>query len=138
MNKKFMVKTLSITNAILTAAIVAGAVAIFFTTNDGLIKYFSAGLAVGALVGGVVKSLIAIPKKYKDKDERALLVDIVAGLIGKSVLGVICFILFVLALAGVVKTDAFDPGQILFYSFGILLVTFAAQWVAYMVIDRKM
>ena len=72
----------------MVSAIAALAVVLFFAADNATIKGLAVGLGVGAIIGGLLKCLIIIPKKYKDKDERTLLVALLTNMISQSVFGI--------------------------------------------------
>jgi len=138
MNKKFVIRTLTTVSIILVSAIAALAVALFFASDEAIIKGFAVGIGTGALVGGLIKSIVVIPKKYREKDERALLVTLLSNLISQSVFGLSSYLCLMLILTGVIAVNVFDIPLILI-SVGIIAVlTFASEKAAYMVIDKRM
>lgn len=138
MNKKFVIKIFTTVSMILIGAIVILAIIIAVTSSDIAIRYFAIGLGSGALVGGILKCLVAIPKKYKDKDERALLVALIANLISQSVFGIASYLCLMLVLTDIITVDALGIKSVLIFALVIISLTFITDKIAYRVIDAKM
>ncbi|MBN2880335.1 MAG: hypothetical protein JXN65_11985 [Clostridia bacterium] len=138
MNKKFVIKTLTTVSIILVSAIAVLAVALFFASDEAIIKGFAVGLGLGALVGGLIKSIVVIPKKYREKDERALLVTLLSNLISQSVFGLSSYLCIMLLLTGLIAVNVFDIPLILISVGIIAALTFISEKVAYVIIDKKM
>ncbi|MEX1376153.1 MAG: hypothetical protein AB1Z23_01655 [Eubacteriales bacterium] len=138
MNKKFVIKTLTILSSVLVAATVVLAAILAILTVDSLIRGFAIGTGIGAIIGGVLNYFVIIPKRYKDKDERSLLVEVLASLISASVFGLASYLFFLLVLTGVMDIATFDSMNILLYAGIIIVLTLVSEKLSYLIIDKTL
>jgi len=138
MNKQLVIKMLITTGLILISALVVFAAVLFFTADDTMIKAFAAGIGAGAVIGGLIKFLIVIPKKYKEKDERYLMVTLLSSLISQTVFGFTSYIGLMFVMTRILIINEFNAGPILISVFIIISLTFTAEKIAYKFIDKRM
>lgn len=138
MNKKFVIKTLTLVSMILIGLIALMGFIIAIANDEVMIRAFGLGLGIGALVGGTIKCLVFIPKKYADKDERTMLVVLLSHLISQSVFGLSAYLFLMVALTGIVAVGTFNI-PIILASVGIIVaLTFISEKVSYAIINNKM
>lgn len=138
MNKKFVIKTLTLVNMIFIGVIAIMGFIIAIANDEVMIRAFGLGLGIGALVGGTIKCLVFIPKKYADKDERTMLVVLLSHLISQSVFGLSAYLFLMVALTGIVAVGTFNIPIILAIVGIIVALTFIAEKVSYAIINNKM
>ena len=138
MNKQFLIKTLTTVGIILVSAIAVLAVVLFFAAETDTIKGLAVGLGAGAIIGGLIKCLVIIPKKYNDKDERTLLVTLLTNTISQSVFGIVSYLCLMFVLTDVIDINSFDIRFISMFAGIVVLLTFASNKIVYKIIDSKL
>ncbi len=102
MNKELLIKICKIQAFVLAILIISGCFALIVLNKTGEMKAVIIGIIVGVLVGTVIKIKISIPRRYKHKDERTLLISLIASIISGSYFGVASFLAFILVVTDII------------------------------------
>ena len=115
MKDNLVVKTISILETVLMIlfVIVGISISVILKTIVGAIA-----IIVVALIWFMIIKFM-IPKKYKDKDERMLLIELVSLLIAQSIFGFTAYLCFTMSAIGVLE---FENGSMMFFNIVIVLV----------------
>lgn len=135
MNKHDIIKILKIFSIfmIFTAAVGTLSIGLFSPHPD--IKPVMYGLCIGLSLGGFIKIKYSIPYKYKNKDERDLIITLIASILSSTYFGVASFSAFIFVITKIVTINLADTS----YSMAFFLIiggTILVDKLAYMVLQH--
>ncbi len=102
MTKEFLIKIFTIFSIVLIAFVAIGGLVIFFTASSATTKGIGVGLTVGMIIGRIIKIKYTIPKMFKDKDERTIVITLLTKLISQSVFAILTFFCLILTVTGII------------------------------------
>lgn len=106
MNKEMLIKIFRIFSGIFVSLIVMGCFITYLTLDTPEIRGVILGIGIGVTIGGIIKIKYSIPRKYRDKDERTMLMSLISSVASGSYFGVASFICFVLMASKIIEIDA--------------------------------
>lgn len=113
MSKELLIKIYKIQALVMSLLIISGCSAVIIMSKNGEVKAVVAGIIVGVLLGSVIKIKHSIPRRYKNKDERTLLISLVASIISGSYFGIASFLAFILVVANIFTIHIADKNYII-------------------------
>lgn len=133
MDKKSLIKVFKIQNLATGVAITIIAGLLYILANNDMLKGISTGMAIGIWIGVVMNHFVKIPKVFGRKDERQLVLSLIAILLSLGAAFSIAVILFALAAMDAVTFSL----TTYFYALAILLITtFAVRFGSYKLLDN--
>ncbi len=133
MNRKGVLRVLQISTLIQVALVIAIAIVTIFTTDDFVIRSIFIGAIFGVIAGGAVDVFVGLPKKFGNKDERMIIIELLAGF--ASLVIAFTIIVFSLLLMGTAVIEA-DMLVVLICIFSSVIVMYISNIILKMVIDR--
>lgn len=135
MSKHDIIKILKIFSIFMIFTAAAGTLAIGIFAQHPDIKPVMYALCTGLSIGGFIKIKYSIPYKYNDKDERDLIITLIASILSSTYFGVASFAAFTFVITKIVTINVSDTS----YSIAFFLIiggTAIVDKAAYMILQH--
>lgn len=133
MDKQSLIKVFKIENLSLGFIVSAVAIIIGIFGEGAVMKGMAIGMAIGLWIGVGINHYIQIPKVYGNKDERELILMIIAVSLG---MGIALIGTIILLSMTVVDAISFTPVSYMFTMFGIVGISLAVRFGSYKLLDN--
>ena len=104
MNKNIVIKIMQWSETAAILSIIITGIIIYLTNMEPYSKGLGLGIAIGALIGGIIRVFVVVPKQFGNKDERTLSIEILAELISLGFIFVFVYIVFVLTMVELIDS----------------------------------
>lgn len=138
MTKEFLRKVFSFFSILIAILISLAGLIIFFTGQNGTEKGIGIGLTVGILIGGFIKIKFKIPKMFKDKDERTIVITLLTKVISESFFAVFAYLCFVLTATGVLYFNPDKNMKMLIFIAVMIVTTQLVDKITYKILCNKL
>ncbi len=103
MNKRKIIKFLYAVEITIVVAISLGCFSFMILSDDSFAQRIFLGVGIGAIIGGLMDILLVLPKKFKDKDERTLVISLLSQLIAYVMGFILLFICLLLVVFNIIN-----------------------------------
>ncbi len=138
MTKDFLIKFFTIFSIVLGTFVAIGGLVIFITAQSAATKGIGVGLTVGIIIGRIIKIKYTIPKMFKDKDERTIVITLLTKLISQSVFAFLTFIYLILAATGIIVFNKWVDINFLIFIAALSILTIIVDKIMYKVLCEKL
>jgi len=133
MEKQQLIKIFKLGNLALGLMVSIVAIAIFIFSPSETLKGLAVGLSIGLWLGVALNHFIQIPKIYGNKDERELILMIIAVSSGMAVALIATVILLSITATGAL---VFTPISYMYSIAVILVASFIVRFASYKFLDN--
>lgn len=138
MNKDYLVKILTIMSVVLLALIAVVGLLIAVVSKESMVRMVGVCIFIGVLIGGIIKCIYIIPKKYTDKDERTIVVYLISNLMSNAVFGISSYLYLFFMLTKVLVVELRSPIVMISITGSILLLTILTEKISYYFIEKRL
>lgn len=136
MNKSKIISFIKFLEITITAFISLICITIFLVSDSNSVKLIVLGGCIGAIIGGIIDFKVIIPREYKDKDERCIIILLLSQmssyLLGFALL-LITFTFTVVSVINIMNLSTF----IIFILILVALIIVTKK-VTYKIIEKRM
>ncbi|XMB86020.1 hypothetical protein RJG79_11550 [Mycoplasmatota bacterium WC44] len=133
MEKNSLINVFKILNIFAGIAITVLGLSLVVFSKSELVRYMAGGMSFGVWIGIVINHFIQIPKVYGNKDERELILMIIAVSVSVSFMGVVFMILFMFSSLGNIT---YSIQQYWYILISVLITTLTIRYGGYKLLDK--
>lgn len=135
MNSKSLIKAIKYMDitALICAVLICGYIVVFGSSSAYRIT--AAGAGIGAAIGCIIDLKLILPKKFKDKDERTVIVMLLSLLFANSLCFMTAFVVLAFIVLGALDIMNFTGFAV--FTLCILLIYYAVEKITYKVLNDK-
>lgn len=111
-------------------------ITIFLISDSNSIKFIVLGAGIGAIIGGIIDIKIIIPRNYKDKDERSIIILLLSQISSYLIGFILLFITFTFTVVNVI--DIMNICNFIIFTLILATLIIVIEKVTYNIIEKRM